>query len=441
MISEDSIFAQATPPGSGAIAILRISGTKAIGAVSTLSGKPKDYFKKRSPQTITVYGANKEKLDSVLIVFYRAPRSYTGEDVVEINCHGNQIIIDSISEILINYGLRPAEPGEFTKRAFLNGKIDLVQAEAVAALIESKSKNSASLSAKAISGEVSLVLNELRDKTIKVLSYIEHTLDVSEEEISKEDVLFLVKSITYISMSFEKIIEKYKKVEPYFYEPRVAIVGKPNVGKSTLLNRLLGRDRAITSATPGTTRDTIEETAILEGLPIRLVDTAGIRKTKENIESEGIRRAIKEKNKSWLNLVVLHVSDNYELRDQEIAVFNKIDLEKNQNNFLSTNNSVYISAKTGRGINSLKKLIHSTIVGSKKSDSDITLISKRQSLALSKSNNHLHKALTLSKKTVPEYELISFEVRCALNQIDQILGLSNPDGVLNDLFKNFCVGK
>ena len=234
-------------------------------------------------------------------------------------------------------------------------------------------KNSASLSAKAISGEVSLVLNELRDKTIKVLSYIEHTLDVSEEEISKEDVLFLVKSITYISMSFEKIIEKYKKMgEPYFYEPRVAIVGKPNVGKSTLLNRLLGRDRAITSATPGTTTDTIEETAILEGLPIRLVDTAGIRKTKENIESEGIRRAIKEKNKSWLNLVVLHVSDNYELRDHEIAVFNKIDLE-NQNNFLPTNNSVYISAKTGRGINSLKKLIHSTIVGSKRSDSVLPL--------------------------------------------------------------------
>ena len=441
MISEDSIFAQATPPGSGAIAILRISGTKAVGAVSALSGKPKDYFKTRSPQTITVYGPDKEKLDSVLIVFYRAPRSYTGEDVVEINCHGNQIIIDSISEILINCGLRPAEPGEFTKRAFLNGKIDLVQAEAVATLIESKSKNSASLSVKAISGEVSLVLNELRDKTIKVLSYIEHTLDVSEEEISKEDVLFLVKSITYISMNFEKIIETYKKTEPYFYEPRVAIVGKPNVGKSTLLNRLLGRDRAITSATPGTTRDTIEETGLLEGLPVRLVDTAGIRETKENIESEGIRRAIKEKNKSWLNLVVLHVADKYELKEQEIAVFNKIDLEKNQNQFLPTNKSVYISAKTGLGINSLKKLIHSTIVGSKRSDSDITLISKRQSLALSKSNNHLHKALKLSKKTVPEYELISFEVRCALNQIDQILGLSNLDGVLNDLFKNFCVGK
>ena len=445
----ETICALATAPG-GALGIIRISGPQALEILSRVFSKNLTDAK---PNTIH-YGhivSGAEIIDEVLVSVFRAPHSYTGEDSVEISCHGSRFILNKVLALLIENGCRQANPGEFTQRAYLNGKMDLSQAEAVADLIASTNQATHQIAMSQLRGHFSSQLAQLREQLLKLTSLLELELDFSDHEdlefADRSELLKLTKTInnhiTTLARSFEKG-QAIKNGIP------VAIVGKTNVGKSTLLNRLLKDDRAIVSDIHGTTRDTIEDTIDIKGITFRFIDTAGIRQTTDTIEQIGIDRTYAAIEKArivlWLIDQEPSTGDISEVTQRTenkrlIVVANKIDKEDNNSYNLSNLPFIAISAKFGTGMEALEQAIYEAADIPTLTENNIIVTNARHYDALVRAHEHLERVLDGLNNGLSG-DLLSEDLRLTLDTLAEITGGQiTPNEVLGNIFKHFCVGK
>jgi len=447
---EDTIIAIATPQGIGALSIIRVSGPKAICSVDEVFvGKRK--LLEADSHTIH-YGRIKESsgkfIDDVLISIFKAPNSYTGEDTVEVSSHGNPLISRKIIETLLKNGIRLAEPGEFTKRAYLNNKIDLAQAEAVLDIINSRTEASLLGARNQLDGLLSRKVNELRQKLIDTASFVELELDFVEEDIVLIDNSELKNRINEITKELKELLRTYNFGKVLKDGVNVALVGKPNVGKSSLLNYILKESRAIVSPIPGTTRDVIREEVSIDGILFRLYDTAGIRFSEDEVEKEGVQRsrnAIKDADIVLFiedvflkdsNEIVREVND-ISWKEKVLKVVNKIDLDKN----CDKPADVYISALTGEGIDILFTKLKETALGSSTYTEKSAVVSNlRHYNCLRKAAEDLNNALNSIKNNLSG-EFISVDIRNAISNLGEIIGEVSSEDILNNIFTKFCIGK
>lgn len=446
----DVIIALATPAGSGAISVVRLSGKKSVEIAAKVFKSKSDIL---TAETHTVhYGkivnATGETIDDVLLTVFREPHSYTGENSVEISSHGNPLIAEKIIGVFLELGARLAEPGEFTRRAFLNGKMDLAQAEAVADLINSRAEASLKGARNQLDGLLSKRVENLRRGLLEISSLIEIELDFAEEDlefISKEKAINMIKKIVG---EVDFLIDSFKFGKIVREGVNATIVGKPNVGKSSLLNYILKESRAIVSHIPGTTRDVITEEVSIDGILFKLYDTAGIRVTEDTIEKEGVKRSREAVKRSDL---VLFLSDASKGFDEEIyAELLKITDEKriikimNKCDLKSVNEpraDVNLSALTGEGVDELFALMKKKTIGSSVYTERTALITNaRQLQALKKSREFLERALE-SLQNRMSGEFVAVDLRAAMDALGEIIGKVTSDDILNNIFSNFCIGK
>ena len=465
---DETICAISTPAGKGAIALIRISGEEAFSvcdSVITLKGK-KNKISGLSGNSIHLgfIQNNNEPIDEILVSIFRSPNSYTGEDLVEISCHGSMYIQQKILETLINAGARLAEPGEFTRRAFLNGKMDLSQAEAVADLIASQSEGAHRLALNQMRGGFSTEIRLLRQELLQFVSLIELELDFSEEDVefaSRTELSDLIKKVENI---IEKLIQSFAYGNAIKQGIPVAIIGQTNSGKSTLLNYLLREEKAIVSEIAGTTRDYIEDIFIIEGIQFRFIDTAGLRQTTDSIETEGIQRTLKKYRQATIVLIVIDLTENTDNMGKDLAfikeepdkdkilifVLNKKDLVSGKE--LQTKLSAYkkiwgnniqaipISAKQGDGIDKLESLLVSSSVSQSISDQQVVVTNVRHLEALKPSLEAIKRVHSGLHKNIPG-DLLAQDIREVLHYLGEITGEISTDEVLGNIFKNFCIGK
>ena len=448
-MSVDTICALATAPG-GALGIIRISGPQALEILSHVFSKNLTDAK---PNTVH-FGHIKdgtEVIDEVLVSVFRAPHSYTGEDSAEISCHGSRYILNKVLELLIQQGCRMANPGEYTMRAYLNGKMDLSQAEAVADLIAASNEANHQMAMSQLRGGISTKLSQLRDQLLKLTSLLELELDFSDHEdlefADRSELLSLAKNInnhiTHLAESFETG-QAIKQGIP------VAIVGKTNVGKSTLLNALLKDDRAIVSDIHGTTRDTIEDTIDINGITFRFIDTAGIRQTSDQVEQIGIERTYAAIDKAR---IVIWMVDT-EPAQEELTNMNKLSKNKKlilvRNKIDKAQNTLFtivkiplieISAKHGTHLSNLEQAIYEAADIPTPQQSDIIVTNARHYDALIRAHAHLQRVLDGMAQNISG-DLLSEDLRLTLDTLSEITGGQiTPNEVLGNIFKNFCVGK
>ena len=442
-MNTDTFYALSTPPGFSATATVRISGPKSLQTIKSLTNKKSENFNPGVYRLSNIYKKNKKILDKTIVVFFKKPVSYTGADMAEIHTHGNPIIISSLFKELDGLGLRLANPGEFTLTAFLNNKMDLVQAENVSALIAAKTEDGVSLALNNSFGVASKNFKTIQNNIINVLAHIEYELDTDDTTHLQTTLKQTNKNIVNIINKVKDFLETYSSAKSLIQGPRVAIVGKPNVGKSTLFNYILKDDRAIVTSTPGTTRDVLGELCNINGIHITLLDTAGLRETKNPVEKIGVEKSKIEKKKADL---VLYVCDSEKhlknTTKNTLVVFNKTDkLSKKTLLKLEKNHSgvIFVSAKKGTGFSKLKNALHSSLTIKNNKTQNMFIVSERQKNILESVLNQLIKA---KKNTAPtELELVSYDLNTALNQFDQLLGKTTADDVLNVVFSGFCVGK
>jgi len=450
LLNENTIVAIATPIGTGAISVIRISGPDAFKAVdSVFKGKVK--IAEAGSHTIhygKIIDTNQEMIDDVLVSVFRQPHSYTGEDSVEISAHGNPYIAQKIIERLIGKSVRLAEPGEFTKRAFLNGRIDLSQAEAVMDVINSNTEASLRGARNQLDGMLSQKVHDLRKMLINTSSLIELELDFAEEDIEFVPNQELINRIDKIINEIDVLLESYEFGKIIHDGVNVALVGRPNVGKSSLLNYLVKESRAIVSAIPGTTRDIIREEVSIGGILFRLFDTAGIRTSEDEIEKEGISRSKEAIRNSDLVVFLIDAEkpepgDMYrqlcELTPGEkiIKVMNKTDLVEHA----VIGADVYISAKTGLGINNLLFKLKEKAFGSKTYSEKTAVVSNiRHFDCLKKAKESLCIAKNTSENGLSG-EFVAVDMRNAENSLGEIIGEVTSEDILNNIFTKFCIGK
>jgi len=460
MIQEDTISAVTTAPGNAAIGIVRISGSGALEITDKMffaaSGKKLGTY----PSHTMVYGFIKDgkgtKIDEVMTVYMKAPRSYTAEDVVEIQCHGGMQSIRLILGLTYLYGARPAEPGEFTKRAFLNGRIDLVQAESVMDIIQSKSSAALKIAVQQQEGSVSKELKLIRKKLKDVIVHLEAVIDYPEEDI--EDVTYkeVSEAITEANNKITILLAGAHTGKILKEGLRTAIIGRPNVGKSSLLNTLLKEDRALVSEFEGTTRDVIEEQIIIGGIPILLADTAGIHETQDFVEKLGVERSRAFLDKAELIIFVLDGTQPLTADDEKILkavkdknvvfVINKIDIAvseitKTVSERFSANHIIEVSAKTGEGIGLLQNWLKDYVYGSSRgSGEEIFIQNERQMDLLRQAKESLEDAVMAAENHLP-YDCLTIDVDRALTLMGEITGETVRDEIINEIFSRFCVGK
>ena len=448
-MSVDTICALATAPG-GAIGIIRISGPQALEILSRVFTKDVS----AAPANTIHYGHIKngaEIVDEVMASLFRAPHSYTGEDSVEISCHGSRYILNKVLNLLIAEGCRQAGPGEFTQRAYLNGKMDLSQAEAVADLIASTNQATHQIAMSQLRGHFSSKLAQLREQLLKLTSLLELELDFSDHEdlefADRSELMELTKTIdnhiTHLSNSFETG-QAIKQGIP------VAIVGKTNVGKSTLLNRLLKDDRAIVSDVHGTTRDTIEDTIDIKGITFRFIDTAGIRQTQDEVEQIGITRTYAAIDKARIVLWLIdsepsikEINDILQRTDNKklIVIKNKADKTDNDSYNSLKLPFISISAKFGKGIEELEQAIYEAADIPTLTENDIIVTNARHYEALVRAHEHIQRVIDGLQMQLSG-DLLSEDLRLTLDTLAEITGGQiTPNEVLGNIFKNFCVGK
>ena len=444
---EKTYYALSSPPGRSATASIRISGPRSLATLSKLTTKNKHVFKHGTTRVCNIFNKNNILVDKVVVVFYHKPKSYTGEDMVEIHTHGNPLITRSIFNELSNFGLRPADPGEFTRNAYLNNKIDLVQAEAVLSLINAQTNKGVELSISSASGSLSSHLKELRGSLINALSHVEYELDISETDNHRKTLNLIVRDLEKTTNHINNLIKSYNTLRLLRDGIRVIIVGAPNVGKSTLFNALLGQDRAIVTNQPGTTRDAIESALQISNYSIFLVDTAGIRETKKLIEGEGIKKTNLEIRNADLIYHILDPTTKKTIKrlpttTKTITVYSKSDLlsEQEKESLIKGNSeAVVVSGKLGTGLKKLTQKTAKAIESSITQKESVYITSKRQQTIL------LNALVALNSTQDPEVlgqlELISIHLKDAINQFDWLLGKTTADDVLNTIFSDFCVGK
>ncbi len=463
--SDDIITAIATPIGEGGISVIRISGKGTCEKIDSLfqGKKPLVAAASHTAHFGMITRHDGEIIDQVVATVFHAPHSYTGEETVELGCHGGAYVTRQILNAVIDLGCRHAQPGEFTKRAFLNGRIDLIQAEAIADLIHAGSEMARKSSLEQLRGKLSKELRTLREELIRITGLLELELDFSEENIELTAKSELEKFINEETQRVEKLIQSYQQGKIYRDGVRTVIVGRPNAGKSSLLNTLLKHDRAIVSIIPGTTRDTIEENILLDGISFSLTDTAGLRKTGDDIEKEGITRAEREIQKADIIIFVVDstftITEIKEAIDEFIAgrknkdtkgvivALNKIDLlrEEKVKILYKTLSSYYqfpiipVSAKIGLGIDGLEMQMKSNIPPAS-IEGSITLTNARHRDVLVRSLESLKLALQSTKLNLSD-EFIVVDLRSALNSIGEIIGETTTDDILNKIFSSFCIGK
>jgi tRNA modification GTPase len=460
MLQEDTIAAIATPKGVGGIGIIRLSGPRAeeIGRLLFKPGKKTGTYRSHhlyhgdivSPSTGIA-------LDEVLFTIMRGPHSFTGEDVVEINCHGGPTVMEAILGEVIKAGGRLAEPGEFTKRAFLNNRLDLSQAEAVIDLITAKTGRGLDLAVSHLKGDLSKKIEALRSSLIDLLAHLEISIDFTEEDLEPPSVTALSETIQRVIDDATDFLATYREGKVASVGLSVVITGKPNVGKSSLLNKLLGEERAIITPVPGTTRDFIEGDVFIKGVPVKLIDTAGVRPVDDIIEQEGIRLVWEKVSTADLVMIVLDGSTDLTDEDREviekntlkeiIPVINKTDLpqklmKSDIDTVLSEGKPRYISAKFGDGIEDLKEEIYGVAIKALQDDTetDVVLTNLRHKIALEKAVACLSKARdNISRGLSPEFA--AFDVRESLDALGDIIGETTNEEVLDRIFSTFCVGK
>ena len=465
---EDTICAPATVPGTGAIAIIRMSGKDSFRiADKVVSCKGSTIYETEGYKLR--YGvaleADGTDLDTVLVSVFRSPHSYTGEDSVEISCHSSKYVVERLLQRLVDSGARPAGPGEFTQRAFVNGKMDLAQAEAVADVISSQNAAAHRVAYSQLKGGFSKELKSLRDELLKMTSLLELELDFSEEDVEFASRRELSALLDGALRHIHSLTDSFRYGNALRNGVPVAIVGAVNAGKSTLLNALVGDDRAIVSDIAGTTRDTVEETMTIDGTLFRFIDTAGLRETSDEVEKIGISRSYKKMNEASIVLALLDVTaseeeneysisdivSNLDVKSQKLIVLlNKVDVLGNNINVSLINNSVsnpnekvvklYISAKTGFGLDELRKLL-SDSQKSATLDSGQTIVTNlRHYQALMEASESLENVKrSLAAGQTPD--LLSEDLRQALHHLSSILGEVTPDEVLGNIFERFCIGK
>lgn len=448
----DTIAAIATSSGIGAISIIRVSGSEAINIVNNIFDK--DLSKKES-HTIT-YGHiinNNEIIDEVLITIMKGPKSFTVEDVVEINAHGGYATTKQILELLLTKGCRLANPGEFTERAFMNGRIDLLEAESVMDLINSKTKVESKLALNQLQGKVSNKIDSLRNELLDIDSNINVNIDYPEyEDIKVYEIEDLKPKIIKIEKQIDKILKESNEGKIIKNGINTAIIGKPNVGKSSLLNLLLEEDKAIVTDIAGTTRDIVEGEIIINGIKLNIIDTAGIRKTEDVVESIGVKKSLETIEKSDLVLYMLNNNEELTKEDNELLklietknyliIVNKIDLDKKINlSNLVEEKIVYISAKENKGIEELKSKIIDMFNISEIEQKDLTYLSSARSIALLKQSKEALDDIKQGINNNLPIDMIEIDIKNMIDLLGQITGKTYQDDLLDKLFSNFCLGK
>lgn len=450
----ETIVAISSPPGIGAIAVIRLSGDNSWGIV-------KKVFKTSSKIEVrkAVHGWIKDPktndlIDEVVAIFYKAPRSYTGEDMVEIMCHGGPVVTRMLLNVFLELGARMAEPGEFTKRAFLNGKMDLAKAEAVRDLIEARTETGVKLALKSLKGELSSFIDSLRNRILNLLAEIEVVLDYPDELDFDENGI--KSKLEEILKDVEEQIDLSEHGIALKEGIRMVIVGKPNVGKSTLLNRLLKEDRAIVTEIPGTTRDVIIEDLNIKGVLFKVVDTAGIRRSQDIVEKIGIDKALEEIKKADLILFVLDASTPLDENDEmilseikdkkylvvvnKVDVVERLDVEKIKRTLGTDKHVCVISALKGEGLSKLEDAILREVKDTMERGISSLILNERQRETLIVVRDHLKEALNTLEKGYTA-DTISLDLRNALRHLDRIVGRNFTDDLLDTIFSNFCVGK
>ena len=448
---KDTICAIATLVGESSINVIRVSGENSVDIVNKIFDR--DLTKKES-NTIS-YGFiidNNEKIDEVLVSVFKSPKSFTTEDVVEINTHGGKVCVNKIMELLLCNGARMAEPGEFLKRAFLNGRIDLMQAEAVSDLINSKTDNARKMSIKGVDKELSNKINGLRNNILSLIANIEVNIDYPEYEDAVVVTCDLIKEKTsYVEKEIHKLLDESKNGLLIKNGINIAIVGKPNVGKSSILNKLLKEEKAIVTDVKGTTRDIVEGNILLKGIEVNFFDTAGIRETTEIVESIGIEKSIKKINESDLILFVVDSGTEFDKEDKEVlskikdkkvlVVYNKDDLNIQEIPELSSFESIKINTKDESKIDLLKNKIIEIFNLNDLTNSDYTYISNARQIGL------LRKCLEIIKELKEEVDkdipvdLLEINVKTLWETLGEITGNTYRDELLDEIFSKFCLGK
>jgi len=453
--TNDTIAAIATPPGRGGVGIIRLSGAAAPAIAKQLldiESRSHD-LKAREATLCSFIDEDGALIDSGILIYYPQPASYTGEHVIELQGHGGRVVMSMLLDRVIALGARQARPGEFTERAFINNKIDLVQAEAVAGLIDSVSSQAARSAIRSLEGEFSRKINELLQRLVNLRMLVESVLDFPEEEIDFIQDAEVKEKLADSVGVIGKILKGAQQGAMLDEGLRLAIVGRPNVGKSSLLNRLAGREAAIVSKTPGTTRDIVDENILVGGAPLNVLDTAGIRESRDDIEEEGIRRALNAASQADIILLLLEYDEDIGADEQRVldacsdnvkivVVRNKIDLAANKQELLDKNvgeTEVFLSAKTGEGVEDLIQSLK-IIMGLNSTGEDVYMARTRHLNALSETKEFLDRGLRhLENKNT--LELLAEDLRLAQESLGGITGSFVADDLLGEIFSKFCIGK
>jgi tRNA modification GTPase len=451
---QETITALATPPGEGALAVIRITGPTALtiaDAVFRGAKSPSD-LQERNVVFGRIIDAKGEVIDEVLLTVFKNPRSYTGEDLVEISGHGGSFVASRVLAVVLEAGARMARPGEFTERAFHNGKLDLTQAEAVMDLISAGTPRAARAAAAQLEGRIGQEIHSLRGELLECMAHLEAFIDFPEEGIDPESGVALRRRMESIAERLAILLATADEGRLLREGITLALCGAPNAGKSSLLNRLLGAERAIVNETPGTTRDTIEERASLGGYPFRVIDTAGLRETVDAVEQEGVRRARYAAEQADLRIHLVDAADLSDeaaiptpLFDDEILVYNKRDLLAD---CATLPGGIVISCHTGEGIDSLIQTIISKVTGHSKGEKgvhwettqDHASINARHQGCLKRASSSLGAAMDLLGAGDPP-ELVAVELRTALGAVGEVVGEAGTEEILGKIFSSFCIGK
>jgi tRNA modification GTPase len=467
---DDTVVAIATPAGRGGIGVVRLAGPEAVSIAQPMlrlthtlepgravfgelvEPEAKNYVQAAAIHPAELDGASGARIDEVVVTYFQKPHSYTTDDIVEISAHGSPVVLRHIVELALARGARLAEPGEFTMRAFLNGRIDLTQAEAVRDLIESQTLFQAKVAAQQLEGALSKRLQPMKQKLVELIALLEAGIDFAEDDISVLPPDQILKHIAEVQVPLAELAGSFAFGKIVHEGLTLAIVGRPNVGKSSLFNCLVERERAIVTATPGTTRDLVSETVALGGIPVKLVDTAGIRRALDEAESIGIRKSMEALADADVVLFVLDASEPLGDEDREllmhvegrtaIAVHNKADLDGSElSNFNSRLPVIRTSAVTGLGIPELRSEILRHIAGDNIPQAESGFLTNvRHQARVSDAMNGLEAAIEAVGNQVP-HEMLLLDLYSALRPLDEITGSTTTDDILNLIFSTFCIGK